>query len=53
MKYMVNLIKIESYEVEANNQSEAFDKACELCDADSYAWSDPVIDYNVELMEEK
>lgn len=50
-KYIVTLVKKEAYEVTAHSQVEAFDKACELCDQDMFAWTDPVEEWVAEEVE--
>lgn len=51
MKYQVTLKKYETYEVEADNVWEAEEKAYKCCDADCYAWLDPVDEVIVEEIE--
>ena len=52
MKYRVVLTKYESFEVEADNPSEALEIACDLCDNDKYSWCDPINDFSVREIEE-
>ena len=42
--YVVNLVKIEEYEVEAEDEWEAVGKACDLCEQDPHTWTSSIID---------
>lgn len=45
-KYRVRLIKYETYEVYGENENDAYEKACLLCDEDANAWTSPVDDFD-------
>lgn len=51
-KYRVNLVKYETYYVDAENEDMAINAACLLCDDDIDAWTDPVDQFEVETVEE-
>ena len=52
MKYSVTLVKKEVFDVEAANEEEAIEKACEMCDNDQWAFFEPVDEFLVEPLEE-
>lgn len=52
MKYCVTLIKKECFEVEANNEDEAIEKACDMCNTDYWAFMEPVDEFIVERIED-
>ena len=45
--YRVCFIKYETYYVEAEDEDDAIEMACELCDDDVYAWTNPVDEFEV------
>ena len=45
-KYCVRLIKYETYEVYGENENDAYEKACLLCNEDANAWTSPVDDFD-------
>lgn len=47
-KYIVTLIKKEIFEVEAENEDQAIENACELCNEDVMSFFDPVDEFEVE-----
>ena len=52
MKYCVTLIKKEFFEVEANNEDEAIEMACDLCDDDQWSFMEPVDEFVVERIDD-
>lgn len=46
-KYCVTLIKYETYYVDASDEDEAIEVACDLCDDDADAWMGPAGDYEI------
>ncbi len=54
-KYEVTLKKIEIYTVEANNEDEATDLACQMCDEnpDAWSWLEPANEIIVKEIDEK
>lgn len=52
MKYCVTLIKKEFFEVEANSEDKAIEKACNMCDADQWAFMEPVDEFIVERIDD-
>lgn len=52
MKYYVTLVKKECFSVEANNEDEAIEKACCMCDADQWAFMEPVDEFVVERIDD-
>ena len=47
-KYEVTLVKYETYEVYGEDENDAFENACLLCDDDAYAWTNPVDEFEVK-----
>ena len=52
MKYCVTLIKKEFFEVEANSEDEAIEKACDMCDTDQWSFMEPVDEFIVERIDD-
>lgn len=52
MKYCVTLIKKEFFEVEANNEDEAIEMACDMCNTDYWAFMEPVDEFIVERIDD-
>lgn len=50
-RYSVTLIKYETYYVNASDENEAVEVACNLCDDDTDAWMGPADDYEVSAIQ--